>query len=386
MISSEIGATTTVFPVSVTIQFSQSTQITQSDVEVTNGQISEFKQLSTTEVSMQIIPDAAGEVEVTLSDSIQSTSGSILRSPPVYTFVYKGVTLSSPSVLAYSRYAIATVTASKTADLYCLILPRSLAVTPSYSVVTTTGLSMASTNDTTYSLNITALSPTTEYVLYIAGREPFGPEIATPIADTRTSFTTVNDGDKPSEGKQCPRGWNLSDGLLLFTQCSDHGICVDSQCTCYSPYSGESCSVIQGDSVAVNATHSTLHTRFTITGDLPDSEEDQDVFLQTTLQLATAEVLDLTPSSVQIRLWEKTSMSAQSTILRGIKYSHKEVHKQELPLFHKRLHPQELPLFHNQVHQQELPLYNKRLHRRGILPYLDMQPQETNQGGLYIHV
>ena len=100
--------------------------------------------------------------------------------------------------------------------------------------------------------------------------------------------------------------------------------------------------MIQGDSVAVNATHSTLHTRFTITGDLPDSEEDQDVFLQTTLQLATAEVLDLTPSSVQIRLWEKTSMSAQSTILRGIKYSHMEVHKQELPLFHKRLHPQEL--------------------------------------------
>lgn len=350
------------FPVPISIQFSQSTQITQTDVEVTNGQISEFKQLSTTEVSLQIIPNTAGEVQITLSDSIQSTSGSILRSPPVFTFVYKGVTLSSPSVLAYSRYAIATVTASKTVELYCLILPRSLAVTPSYSVVTTTGLAMSTVKDSTYSLNVTALSPTTEYVLYIAGREPFGPEIATPIADTRTSFTTVNDGDKPSEGKQCPRGWNLSDGLLLFTQCSDHGICVDSQCTCYSPYSGDSCSLIQGDEAVVNATHYTLHTRFTVTGDLPDTEEEQDVFLQTTLQVTTAEALELTPSSVQIRLWEKTSVSSQSKILRGIQVSN------------------------TRFQQQELPLYHRRLHRRGILPYLDMQSQETSQGGLYIHV
>ena len=219
-----------------------------------------------------------------------------------------------------------------------------MAVTPSFSVVTTTGIALRPTDaERSYSVNITSLSPTTDYVLYLAGREPFGPEVATPIVDTRTSFSTVKEGEKPSEGKQCPRGWTFQDGLLLYTQCSDNGVCVDSACSCYPSFEGASCGEIRGEEIAANATHAILHTLFTLNGELFDEDEEEEVFMRRTLQTAAAAALEMTASAVQIRLWEKT---VKTQMLRGLQGS-------------------------------------ERLPRKGIFPFVSAEKQ---RGSLYVHV
>ena len=122
--------------------------------------------------------------------------------------------------------------------------------------------------------------------MFVAGREPFGPRIATPVTDTRTAFTTVRTGEKPSTGTQCPKGWAVKNNLLLFSQCSDHGVCVDGACVCSSAYTGPSCGAMQTLGVeSANTTHHLVHTALTVAGALPASDEDQDTFLQTSLQL-----------------------------------------------------------------------------------------------------
>ena len=332
------------FPVPFHIVFSQPTQPSQTDVEVSNGVVSSFKQESTTDLWVEVTPQAAGDLTVTLSSSIRSASGTPLRSPPSVTVTYTGATLSSASILAYAHYALVTVTASKSVQLFAVVFPRRLAVTPSFSVVTTTGVALHQADaERSYIVNITDLSPTTDYVLYLAGREPFGPEVATPIVDTRTSFTTVKEGEKPSEGKQCPRGWTLQDGLLLYTQCSDNGACVDSTCTCYPSFEGASCGVIQSEEVAANTTHNVLHTLFTLNGELFSGDEEEEVFVRRMLQTAAAAALEMTAPAVQIRLWEKT---VETQMLRGLQGS-------------------------------------ERLPRKGIFPFV---PAEKQRGSLYVHV
>lgn len=331
------------FPVPFRIVFSHPTQASQADVEVSNGVVSSFKQESTTDLLIEVTPQAAGDLTVTLSSSIHSVTGTPLRSSPSMTVTYSGATLSSASILAYASYALVTVTASKSVQLYAVVFPRRLAVTPSFAVVTTTGVALRPTEaERSYSVNITSLSPTTDYVLYLAGREPFGPEVATPISDTRTSFTTVKEGEKPSEGKQCPRGWTFQDGLLLYTQCSDNGVCIDSTCSCYPSFEGASCGEIQGEKVAANSTHNILHTLFTLNGELFDDEEEE-VFVRRSLQTAAAAALEMTASAVQIRLWEKTM---EPQMLRGLQMS-------------------------------------ERLPRKGIFPFV---PAEKQRGSLYVHV
>lgn len=250
-----------------------------------------------------------------------------MYNPPSFICTYKGVTLSDASVLAYSHYALVTVTANKASNLFAVHYPKAMAITPTSSVVISTGVPMIATQSLLYTANITGLSPESSYVVYIAGTEEFGPTIATPIVDTRTAFTTVKEGDKPSEGQQCPKGWALTDGLLLYSQCSGNGICLDNQCKCYSAYRGEGCDQLNGEDVtAANSTHHLIHTSFTITGVQSSEDEDQDVFLQRSLQLgkactlfstaAMANTLDLDGSNVHIRLWEKQG-GVKSSSLRG---------------------------------------------------------------------
>ena len=238
------------------------------------------------------------------------------------------MTLSDPSVLAYSNYAIVTVTANKASNLFAVHYPKAMAITPSSSVVLSTGIPMTATQSLLYTANITNLSPETSYVVYIAGSEEFGPSIATPISDTRTAFTTVKEGEKPSEGKQCPKGWALMDGLLLYSQCSGNGMCLDNQCNCYSSYRGDGCDQLIGEDITTaNSTHHLIHTSFTIAGVQMSDDEDQDVFLQRSLQLgmaykdhlhtAMASALDLAGSNVQVRLWEKHGGMESSSLLRG---------------------------------------------------------------------
>ena len=146
----------------------------------------------------------------------------------------------------------------------------------------------ALSNSLLYTANITNLSPETTYVVYIAGTEEFGPSIATPVADTRTSFTTVKKGDKPSEGIQCPKGWAIVDGLLLYSQCSGNGVCFDSQCRCYPSYQGEDCTIISGEDMkTANSTHHLIHTSFVLTGldSMKNEDKDGTVFLKTSLQI-----------------------------------------------------------------------------------------------------
>lgn len=332
------------FPVPFRIVFSHPTQVSQTDIEVSNGVVSNFKQESTTDLLVEVTPQAAGEVTLALSSSIHSVTGIPLRSSPSMTVTYAGATLSSASILAYANYALVSVTASKPVQLHAIVFPRRLAVTPSFSVVTTTGIALRPTDaERSYSVNITSLSPTTDYVLYLAGREPFGPEVATPIVDTRTSFSTVKEGEKPSEGKQCPRGWTFQDGLLLYTQCSDNGVCVDSACSCYPSFEGASCGEIRGEEIAANATHAILHTLFTLNGELFDEDEEEEVFMRRTLQTAAAAALEMTASAVQIRLWEKT---VKIQMLRGLQGS-------------------------------------ERLPRKGIFPFVSAEKQ---RGSLYVHV
>ena len=103
----------------------------------------------------------------------------------------------------------------------------------------------------------------------------------------RTAFTTVRTGEKPSMGTQCPKGWAVKNNLLLFSQCSDHGVCVDGACVCSSAYTGPSCGAMQTLGVeSANTTHHLVHTALTVSGALPASDEDQDTFLQTSLQLS----------------------------------------------------------------------------------------------------
>lgn len=284
-----------------------------------NGQVSSFSQSSTTEVEVSITPEAPGDVTITVS-SVVSSSGIELVDAPTLTVVYKGVSLSSPSILAYSRYAILSVTTTKQAELYVVHYSRSVALTPESSLIFTTGQKMKVLSETSYTLNITDLTPTTDYVAYIAGREPFGPLIANSVADTRIAFSTVNDGDKPSEGKQCPKGWNLSDGLLLYAQCSDQGMCLDSGCICYAPYTGESCQELAVDSlIAANATHHILHTSLTMFVDWGEnSDEELIAYLKTSIRLAASAAADVSSASLAIRVWESKEENMGSQMIRGL--------------------------------------------------------------------
>lgn len=187
-------------------------------------------------------------------------------------------------MLAYSNHAIVSVTANKASNLFVMHYPKSMAITPSSSVVMSTGIPMIASQSLLYTANITGLNPDSSYVVYVSGTEEFGPSIATPVSDTRTAFTTVKTGEKPSEGKQCPKGWAVIDGLLLYSQCSGNGICFDNQCTCYASYQGEGCNQLKGeDAIAANSTHHIIHSSFHL--DTPSTEDqDQDLFLQRTLQ------------------------------------------------------------------------------------------------------
>ena len=217
-----------------------------------------------------------------------------MYSSPVFSCTYKGASISTPSILAYSQYALVSVTSNKPVILYIIHYEKSLALTPSSSVITSSGLQMSSTQSQVYTANITNLQPETSYVVYLTGKEEFGPIIATPITDTRTTFTTVKHGEKPSEGQQCPKGWNLNDGLLLYSQCSGHGICLDHQCKCYTPYTGDGCNMITGkDITSANSTHHLLHTAFSLSGMNYIEDSDQDVFLQTSLQFGMNLFFDL---------------------------------------------------------------------------------------------
>ena len=275
--------------------------------------------MSSTEVDLAITPEAPGDVSVTLT-SVFSSSGAELIDPPTFVITYNGASLSAAAVLACSRYAILSVSSTKAVELYAIHYTRSLAITPDASLIMTSGKKMDSLSDTSYSLNITDLSPLTEYVAYISGREPFGPSIANSVSDTRISFTTVNDGEKPSEGKQCPKGWNLSDGLLLYSQCSDHGMCSDSGCICYSPYTGESCCEIATDStVAANATHHILHTTITMSVDWGENNDSELItYLQTSIRLAASAAADISSSSLAIRVWDMEEEVSASKMIRGL--------------------------------------------------------------------
>lgn len=249
--------------------------------------VSSFTQVSLTELTLTLTPQDPGEITLTLDPSITSISGQSLDAPSSFTFTYNGAVVSQSSVLAYDRYVLLSVTASKPVHLYCLVFPKKVAVTPSSDAVMTSGVLMTTTGaSTAYTANITNLSPQTEYVVFVAGREPFGPRIATPIADTRTSFTTVLAGEAPSTGMQCPKGWVMKSSLLLYSQCSDHGRCLDGICTCSTAYAGPNCGVMRTvDIDSANTTHHLLHTAITLSGALPSSDADQDTFLQTALQL-----------------------------------------------------------------------------------------------------
>ena len=269
-------------------------------------------------------------------------SGAPLSVSPSIEVVYEGAKLSTPSILAYSRYAIVTVTSTKTVELFGYVLPRSLALTPSHTVITQTGLAFTSSSSGNvngvfaYSLNITSLAPRSDYVLYITGNEPFGPFISTSITDTRTSFTTVNDGEKPSEGKQCPRGWSLRDRMIEFTQCSGNGVCIDSECSCYDRYGGSSCSRLVNAGVDVktgNDTHHFVHTQVILEGDWDllnvkmnevnaDVETENEVsemvtFLKNSLQQLMAEMLMIDVSQVQIREWEMVGVNTKNDEEKG---------------------------------------------------------------------
>lgn len=288
---------TSIFPVEVSISFSQPVNsFTQTQLEVLllylfdmqleNADVTTFTQKTTTSFFVTLTPHSPGEVTVSLSKTIRSTSRASLYNPPVFTFIYKGASLSSPSVLAYSHYAIITVTSTKPSSLYAVHYPKTMAITPTSSVVVATGMRMVLTNTLTYSVNITNLSSKSPYVVFIAGHEEFGPAVATPVSDTRTSFTTVKIGDKPSEGAQCPKGWTVMDGVLHFSQCSGHGVCLDHVCKCYDPYSGEGCDVLEGeDVISANTTHHLIHTALTLTGLTLNKDNDQDRFLQTSIQI-----------------------------------------------------------------------------------------------------
>ena len=297
-ITASFEGATTAYPVPLSVSFTQSVQqITQSQLivcisvwlqaQVTNAVVSSFTQVSLTELTLALTPQEPGEITLTLDTSVKSVSGRTLAAPPSFAFTYKGAVVSQSSVLAYDRYALLSVTASKPAHLYCLVFPKKLAVTPSVDAVMNSGVLMTAADAaTSYTANITSLAPQTEYVVFVAGREPFGPRIATPVADTRTAFTTVRTGEKPSTGTQCPKGWAVKNNLLLFSQCSDHGVCVDGACVCSSAYTGPSCGAMQTLGVeSANTTHHLVHTALTVSGALPASDEDQDTFLQTSLQL-----------------------------------------------------------------------------------------------------
>ena len=68
------------FPVPFRIVFSHPTQVSQTDIEVSNGVVSNFKQESTTDLLVEVTPQAAGEVTLALSSSIHSVTGIPLRS------------------------------------------------------------------------------------------------------------------------------------------------------------------------------------------------------------------------------------------------------------------------------------------------------------------
>ena len=289
-----------------------------------NGQVSSFSQSSTTEVELSVTPEAPGDVSVTVS-AVFSSSGIELVDAPTLTIVYKGVSISSPSILAYSRYALLSVTTTKQVELYVIHYSRSVALTPESSLVITSGQKMQALSETSYTLNITDLTPSTDYVAYVAGREPFGPLIANSVADTRIAFSTVKDGDKPSEGKQCPKGWNLSDGLLLYAQCSDQGMCLDSGCICYAPYTGESCQELAVDgSIAANSTHHILHTTLTMYVDWGENSDDELIaYLKTSIRLAASAAADVSSSSLAIRVWEmkeaeEEEENVESKMIRGL--------------------------------------------------------------------
>ena len=131
--------------------------------------------------------------------------------------------------------------------------------------------------------------------------------------------------------------------MLLYTQCSDNGVCVDSACSCYPSFEGASCGEIRGEEIAANATHAILHTLFTLNGELFDEDEEEEVFMRRTLQTAAAAALEMTASAVQIRLWEKT---VKTQMLRGLQGS-------------------------------------ERLPRKGIFPFVSAEKQ---RGSLYVHV
>ena len=313
--------------------------------------------MSPTEIKVTITPEKAGEIVITLAESIKSVSGRTLDAPPSLTLTYKGAVVSQSSVLAYDRYALVTVTANKAAHLYCLVFPKKIAVTPSVETVMNSGVLMSAVGSkTSYTANVTSLTPESDYVVFVAGREPFGPHIATPVSDTRTSFSTVGVGEKPSTGKQCAKGWATTNGLLLYSQCSNRGVCSDGVCVCNSPYTGTNCGVLtHPDIKAANETHHLVHTMITVTGAIPSNDEDQDVFLQTSLQLggclssllevATAHLLQIDSSLVQIHLWEHDTREEAKIMLRA---------------------------------------EEKRLRQKGVLPFFPRRMSEVES--LYIHV
>ena len=198
-ITASFEGATTAYPVPLSVSFTQSVQqITQSQLivcisvwlqmQVTNAVVSSFTQVSLTELTLALTPQEPGEITLTLDTSVKSVSGRTLAAPPSFAFTYKGAVVSQSSVLAYDRYALLSVTASKPAHLYCLVFPKKLAVTPSVDAVMNSGVLMTAADAaTSYTANITSLAPQTEYVVFVAGREPFGPRIATPVADTTYS-------------------------------------------------------------------------------------------------------------------------------------------------------------------------------------------------------
>ena len=127
--------------------------------------------MSPTEIKVTITPEKAGEIVITLAESIKSVSGRTLDAPPSLTLTYKGAVVSQSSVLDYDRYALVTVTANKAAHLYCLVFPKKIAVTPSVETVMNSGVLMRAVGSkTSYTANVTSLTPESDYVGVVAGR------------------------------------------------------------------------------------------------------------------------------------------------------------------------------------------------------------------------